>query len=155
MIDKDAFKAAWRRLATRFGQPVDVDQAAMYHQYLSELMDTEEFLGACQAVWATARWFPRPADFLTVRAGQEWPLVLECAAGYHPPDWPWTEPWKRLSPRGRAACQRLGGMEAIREQLARSAIKLREAYLAAYEEEATAETLALPAPTETRRLRPA
>lgn len=155
MIDKDTFKAAWRRLCVRFGQAVDADQAAMYHQYLTELMDTDEFLVSCRAIWASAKWFPRPADFLSVRAGLDWPLVLECAEGYAPPDWRWVEPWKRMSPRGQAACQRLGGMTAIHDQMGRSVLKLREAFLVAYEEEATAETLALPAPRDSRRLAPA
>lgn len=153
MIDKEAFKQAWRRLAVRFRQEVgdpksqaNADAAAMYYEYLSALMDTEAFLQACHAIWATARWFPRPADFLTVRAGEDWPLVLDAAAKYRPPDTAWLEPFQALSERGRAAVKRMGGIDAVRAQMERSVAKLREEYHAAYEEDATMQALALPAP---------
>jgi hypothetical protein len=153
MIDKEAFKQAWRRLAVRFRHeigdasgPASADSAAMYHEYLSELMDTEAFLAAAQAIWATAKWFPRPADFLTVSAAAEWPLVLQAASEYRPPDATWHQTWQRLTPRTQDVVRRLGGIDAVRAQMERSTLKLREAYLAAYEEGATAEALALPAP---------
>lgn len=152
MIDKDEFKAAWRNLLVRFGKEVNVDQAAMYYDYLSATMDTAEFLPACHAIWATAKWFPRPADFLTVRAGQEWPLVLSAAEAYRPPDAAWVPLFRALSPRSQAAIRRLGGIDAVRAQMERSVVKLRESFLAAYEEEATTEALALPAPSNVKRL---
>lgn len=153
MIDKAEFKTAWRRLLVRFGKAeVNADQAMMYYHYLSELMTTEEFLRACQAVWATAKWFPRPADFLTVAAGSEWPRVISCMEAHHPPDFGWAEMWKELSPRTRAACLRLGGIASMKEQANRGMVKLREAFLAAYEEEATAQALALPAPPAAKQL---
>lgn len=152
MIDREAFKGGWKYLLTRFNKEWDQAQAKAYYDYLSELMDTEDFLVSCRAVWATAKWFPRPADFLTVRAGSEWPLVLKAAEEYRPPDASWFETWKQLSPRAQAAVKRLGGIDHVRDQLGRSSLKLREAFLAAYEEEATAEALALPAPVHARQL---
>lgn len=154
MIDKAAFKQGWRNLSARFGKEINADQAAMYYDYLSQVMETDEFLQACNAIWATAKWFPRPADFLNVRAASEWPIVLRCANEYRPPDATWFETWKLLAPRSQAAVKRLGGIDAVKEQLARNSLKIKEAFLAAFEEEATAEVLALPAPV-TRNLPPA
>lgn len=154
MIDKDVFKQTWRKMAARFGKDVNAEQAAMYFEYLNDLMDTEEFLGAARAIWAANTFFPRPADFLTVRAASEWPIVLKCAEGYHAPDWPWVAHWKQLTPRAQAACQRLGGMVPIQAQWAKDPTRLRTTFLAAFEEEATAEVLALPA-AQTRNLPPA
>jgi hypothetical protein len=150
MIDRDAFKSAFGAICTRFGREWDQEQAKMTYAYLSALMDTDEFLTAARAVWAGNTFFPRPADFLTVRAASEWPLVLRCAEGFHPPDWPWAAVWRELSPRTQRACRRLGGMEAIRTAWTKDPTKLRTTFLAAFEEEATAEVLALPAPQPKR-----
>lgn len=149
MIDRDAFKKAWDHILARFGRQWNREQAEMYYAYLNDLMDTDDFLTAARAVWASNTFFPRPADFLTVRAGSEWPLVLKCAEGFHPPDWPWAESWKQLTPRAQGACRRLGGMDAIRNLWTKDPARLRTQFLAAFEEEATAEVLALPTPATT------
>jgi hypothetical protein len=153
MIDKDAFKDAWRKLAARFGKEVNAEQAAMYYEYLSDLMETDEFLGAARAVWAANTFFPRPADFLAIRAAQEWPLVLKCAEGFHPPDWPWAATWGQLSPRAQAACRRLGGMDTIRAAWTKDPTRLKDQFAKAFEEEATAAVLALPT-AKPRTLKP-
>lgn len=145
MIDPVKFREIWAHLCARFNREVDANLAVSYLEYLTELMDTEEFVIAARAVWATGRFFPRPADFVVIRAGLEWPTVLECLSGFHPPDWPWQAPWKDLSPRAQSACHRLGGISAMAEEAVRGVTRLRESYQTAYEEEATAEALALPA----------
>lgn len=155
MIDKEAFKQAWRKLLVRFNREVDADQAAMYFDYLNDLMDTEEFLTAARAVWAGSTFFPRPADFVTVHAATEWPLVLKAAEEYRPPDASWYDTWKRLSPRAQGAVKRLGGIDAVKDQLGRNSLKIKEAFLTSFEEEATAEVLALPTPGSPKPMLPA
>lgn len=146
MIERAAFKQAWGHLCTRFGRSDDPAQAVQYFDYLSEQMGTDEFLRAARAVWATARYFPRPADFLLIAAADEWMLVLRCIEGFRGPDWPWREPWERLSKRAQDACNLLGGMEALKGAAARDPLRLKAAWEAAYEQAAASAVLALPAP---------
>lgn len=156
MIDLEKFRSTWAHLCTRFGRDNDPQQAAAYFEYLTEQLDTEEFLRAARAIWATARWFPRPADFLTVGATGDWQLVLDAAAAYNPPDASWFEHWKKLSPRGVAAAKQLGGITAMRSIYDRDVLRLRTAFLEAFEAAAAHQVLTTALPSaDVRRLTPA
>lgn len=146
MIALDEFTPAWEHLCARFGKEPDARQSAAYYGFLSERMETDEFLRAARTLWATAKWFPRPADFLGLGASDDWQLVLNSAAAYNPPDASWHEHWKQLSPRGAAAARQLGGISAIKPLYDRDVIRLRSAFLEAYEAVAVQDVLAAPLP---------
>jgi hypothetical protein len=155
MIQRAKFAEAWKHLCGRFNRPDDPQQAAAYYEYLTDEMDTDEFLQAARALWSGARFFPAPADFVTVHAQGEWPLVMEVARGYSPPAWEWVTHWKNLSPRSQAACKRLGGVDVVRALYERDPMKLKAEWEKAYEQALTADVLALPVGENVRRLRPA
>ena len=152
MIDPTQFHAAWEGLCTRFGKEPDPRQAGAYLRYLSEQMTTEQFLQSVRALWATAKWFPRPADFLLIGAASEWHLVLRCLEGFHPPDFPWAETWRELSPRAQSACIALGGIPGMKPQAEKDTIRLKSAWETAYEQAAASAALALPAPNRTKEI---
>ena len=83
MIDRRKFTAWWQRLEARFGKTEGADAYLIYLE--SQGMITEAFEAAAAAVWATSRFFPRPADFLLVEAGSAWAAVLEHAPKLVPP----------------------------------------------------------------------
>lgn len=142
MIELHTFSRAWDRLRARFGRPTDPDEAADYHAYLSAQMDEPQFLAACQVLWANARWFPRPVDFVLVGATGDWRLVLLAMDGYAPPAWSWVGPWNTMTARSREACLALGGIEgmrAVREQ--GRLLALKAAWEQAYEQVAASEVL--------------
>jgi len=148
MIDQAAFIRAWRHLCTRFGRKVDADEAAEYLDFLDGQLDTDSFLAAARVLWATAKWFPRPADFVLVGAAGEWRLVLEAVDRYAPPDTAWLKPWGALSDRSREACQQLGGLAAMRAVYERDVLRLKAAWEAAYEQEVGLEAAATLLPAE-------
>jgi hypothetical protein len=154
MIEQQTFSRAWKRLCTRFGRTVDADEAADFHEYLSARMSTPEFLAAAQSLWATAKWFPRPADFVLVDASGEWRRVLEAVSRYSPPDAAWVKPWDALSERAQAACRQLGGLSAMRAIYERDVLRLKAAWETEYERLVGQEAIALP-PGEQPRARPA
>lgn len=143
MITTHTFSQEWRRHCLRHGRAIDQDEAACYLEYLSEQMDEATFVAASRALWATSRFFPRPADFVLIGAGGEWRLVIRCIEGFAPPKWEWTGPWKELSDRGREACKQLGGMETMRAAFERDALRLKAAWEQAYEQATAAEVLQL------------
>lgn len=150
MIERAEFMRAWEHLCGRFGRDPDPGQAAAYYGFLSEQMETESFLRAARTLWATAKWFPRPADFLLLEASGEWRCVLAAIEACHPPDWRWMDHVREMSPRGQAACDSLGGIHAMKIIHDKDVLRLKTAWDAAYEQ-ATAETvLALPAPDRKR-----
>jgi hypothetical protein len=135
VIDRSTFLAHWKRICRRFERPFDqgnLVEADDYHAFLDARMSTEEFDEAARAVWATARWFPRPADFLGMQAGHEWRTVLELAQGWD------REAWAQLTTAAKLATEAVGGTAGIRE--AREVVKLRGAWFDAYEREVQAES---------------
>jgi hypothetical protein len=114
VIDPSEFKHVWDQLCVRFGQTNDAEAAAAYLEYLTDQMETGQFIQAARALWATNRWFPRPADFVLVGAAREWKLVIQAAEAYVPPNWSWQTPWSQLSKRAQEACKALGGMTTVR-----------------------------------------
>lgn len=152
MIDRKEFLNVWAHLCTRFGRQNDADQAAAYFEFLSEQMDTEPFINAARGIWATSRFFPRPADFLLLEASSEWQIVLQAVGEYTPPHGEWHKHWKLLTPRSVDACRSLGGISSMRLMYERGDIpRLKAEWERAYEQCTTDAVLALP-PAETKRL---
>lgn len=139
VIERNEFIRRWRQLCVRFSRADDPEQAASYLGYLSGQMSTGEFIGAAKALWATAKWFPRPVDFLLVAAGNDWTLVLDAASKFSPPEWAWTAAWAEMSPRCQEAVRRMGGMDAVRRIWERDVVKLKTEWEKAYEQSAAAE----------------
>lgn len=135
MIDRDAFKRTWAQLCARFGKQSDPQQAVAYYEFLTEQLDTQAFIAAARAIWATSTWFPRPVDFVLVIAAGEWRLVLEAVGKYAPPDAAWLTAWEALSERSRAACKQLGGLSAMRTIYDRDVLRLKSEWERAYEQE--------------------
>jgi hypothetical protein len=155
VIEREEFTEAWAHLCDRFGREPDPRQAHSYLKFLDESgMDTPAFLVAARTIWATAKWFPRPADFLLVGAAGEWSTVLGAVSAYNPPEAGWVEHWRALSPRALAACNALGGIAGMRAIYDRDVLRLKAGWEQAYEQETAAAVLALPAPAP-RQLRPA
>lgn len=143
MIPRETFLEHWRRICRRFDRTFDranLEDAEGYLEFLGPRMSAEEFDEAARAVWATAKWFPRPADFLGVMAGQEWRTVLALSADFD------AEAWAELTTAAKLATESLGGTAAIRES--RNVERMRSAWIDAYELEVQAEAsvLRLPAP---------
>lgn len=146
MIDRADFANAWKHLCGRFRRRNDPAQAAAYYDFLADQMDTAEFLQAARALWATARYFPRPADFVLVAGAAEWPTVLRAVAEYTPPHGQWHQHWRELSPRAVEACRRLGGIEGMRAAYERDVLRLKTEWERAFEQATADAVLALPAP---------
>jgi hypothetical protein len=144
VIDRAEFLRAWGHIVARFNRPDDPQQAAAYYGFLSEQMDTAGFLSAARALWATAKWFPRPADFLLLSAQCEWDIVLSAVEEYTPPHGRWHRHWIRLTPRAMEACRRLGGVSAMRPVFEHDVLKLKAAWEQSYEQAIAEEALALP-----------
>lgn len=152
MIDRSEFTRAWKHLCSRFGKQDDGEQAAAYLRYLDDQISTQEFMGAARALWATAKWFPRPVDFLLVAAGDDWQAVLSAAAGFSPPGWDWTTHWDAMSPRAQEACKRLGGMDAVRKLWEKDLVKLKSEWERAYEQSAAQEIALTPLPPPVQKV---
>jgi hypothetical protein len=149
MIDRRAFTRSWQEILTRFGRDPEPGQAAAYYEYLSEQMDTEQFLAAARALWATARYFPRPADFLLMGAGGEWDTVRLAMEGVSTQSW--AGHWRTLSARSQDACRALGGVPHMADMWARDSIRLKAAWEAEYERTVAVAALSLP-PARTPQL---
>jgi hypothetical protein len=145
-ITNDVFEEGWRKLLERFGKPYSARQAADYLEFLNDCgMSDGAFKAATRQVWATAKWFPRPADFLTVGIGGEWETVLRCMELADKKQ-AWHVDFALLTDRGRAACKALGGIHEMIPVRNKDTIRLKTAWEQAYEQ-ATASTLAaLPQP---------
>lgn len=139
MIDRETFLWHWKRICRRFGKKFDqqnLTDAEDYLAFLERRMPTEEFEEAAQAVWATAKWFPRPADFLRVQAGREWRTVLELVAAWDKPT------WAGLTTNARLATEAVGGLTSI--GAAKDVGRTMTLWLDAYEREVQADAAVLP-----------
>ena len=136
MIQRTTFVDHWERICRRFRRPFDemnMQDAEDYFAFLNEHMEQDEFVGAAQAVWATAKWFPRPSDFLAVRAGMEWRKVLEMVQRFD------NATWRGLSQAARLATEAVGGTTGIAG--ATNVVRIRQAWLESYERELEAKSL--------------
>ena len=114
MIDTKEFNRAWKTLCRRLNRDLDAEEAADYRAWLSERMDTDQFLEAARHLWATCKFFPEPAAFIeAIRpsveadAMEQWELCEQVMAGS-------TKALTRMSPAGRRTAQLLGGMDRLR-----------------------------------------
>lgn len=163
MIDRKEFLKAWQAIEERFGRTPDPKMAAMYLAFLTEQMETAEFLAAARTIWATAKFWPRPADFLTLGPAGEWPIVVRCIDGFRAPDWPWVKPgpdgelspWHSLSERSRAACRQMGGMDVLKATYERDPIRAKTEWERALEQTTADAVLQLAATGTFRTLPPA
>ena len=127
-LAKGSFLREWERIARRFGRKLDagsLTDAEDYYRFLSVRMTAEEFLLAAEALWATSKWFPTPAAFLTVGAAGEWRKVLGMARDRYSVD-----EWHTLSTQAKLACEACGGLDGMGQ--ATNIQKLREGWMEAY-----------------------
>lgn len=132
MIDRRRFAAWWQRLEGRLGKADGADAYLLYLE--SQGMETEAFEAAASAVWATSRFFPRPADFLLVEAGSAWDTVRIVA-----PEllrlFGDAEAWRairqKIPDRAWRALSSLGGPTALRDST--DLVRFRREFLDAYE----------------------
>ena len=159
MIDFDRFKHAMLAIGTRCASTPNGEQLKMYHEYLSPLLTTDEFLSAARGVWSSAEFFPPPNRFLESRSRSEWENLTKLLDKYTPPNVSsyWHEHWMALSEHTRLAVKRLGGPLAFKEQsynrdVARAYDLFTTHYTQALEDLATGTPLG--EPDENKRLTP-
>lgn len=130
-LTKTVFLSEWERLARRFNRKLDeasLAEAEDYFRFLSHRMSAGDFLTASHTVWATAKWFPRPSDFLTTNAAQEWRVVLSMAQDGYDKD-----TWGALSQSARHSTEACGGLTGMGASV--NVMRLRDAWMDAYERE--------------------
>lgn len=133
-LSKSVFLMHWQRLARRFGRKLDdgcLAEAEDYYAFLSHRMTAEAYVVAAQTLWATAKWFPRPSEFLTTGAAKEWRLVLAMAQN----GWD-REVWAGLGDAAKLATESCGGLSGMGATT--NVLKLMEAWMASYERETKA-----------------
>lgn len=150
MISAEAFAAAWQMLHERF--PRAPEHFESYHAWLDERMDTDAFVLAAEHLWATARFFPRPIDFLLVEAEREWKAVLAALhrSNAHP-DFQASKALLEIGGKARSAVYALGGIEGAQNALQRDPVRFKAAWLEAYEAE---DVPALPAGPARKEIAP-
>lgn len=158
MIERSEFIQTWESLCKRFGRDVDGDEAKLYRTYLEGVgMETNEFLNAAGALWATREFFPRPADFLLVGAEATWVAVQE-ALRHAAPGTSWhmdeneRQPRTKLKEAGAralAVVESLGGLYPFAEEWTKSPLRARRAFLDAYELRILEESSRVPLPAST------
>ena len=118
MIDFERFKHAMTAIGTRCASTPNGEQLKMYHEYLSPLLTTDEFLCAARGVWSSAEFFPPPNRFLESRSRYEWEKLVKLLDSHRPQYRPkdWFKHWDELSEHTRLAIKRLGGPLAFKEQ---------------------------------------
>lgn len=132
MIDTRVFGAWWARLEERFGKQPGADAYARYLN--AQGMGSQEFEGAASALWATSRFFPRPAEFLFIEAGIAWKCVQDNAPRMVPPvksREDYDEARGLIPPRAWEALQSLGGPRVVADS--HDLVRLRRDFLDAYE----------------------
>lgn len=142
MPSRPTFLRWWKRLEERFGEQRGVEA---YYVYLHRTLPSdEEFEPAAAAVWATTRFWPRPADFLLVGGASGWDLVRRYAPGMVggavSAD-TWRERQALIGERAWAALDALGGPIALRDS--RDVPRFRREFLHAYELVVTKESQAV------------
>lgn len=114
MIDENVFKREWAVICDRLNRTPSRATAARYYQVLSRRMNTEQFVAAAEHVFATARYFPTPAEFLEAvegeteeRAAEDWSLCQRVMSGN-------LNALQRMSEAGRKTVALMGGPERLR-----------------------------------------
>lgn len=130
MIDPNVFANEWDLLCRRFRVENDEDVGVGYYQYLTAVMDTEEFLRASRAVFVGRTFFPAPHQFSLVRAGREWVILMDAAADYASR---YTKEWKEalgVSQTGWDAWDMIGGFSGL--DTTKPKLDVRTKFLEAY-----------------------
>lgn len=156
MLDKTQFAKTFALLAARFGKDFG-DQAgplsAGYFTYLDACgLSDVDLERAARAIFATHKFFPRPADFLCAHLASEWAVVLDALDACRPPDYGWAPYFKILSGKGRNACLALGGIPTMREIADKDLVRLKQAWERAYEQATEQQAMALPSAAERKAL---
>ena len=114
MIDREQFNRAWRMLCKRLRRDLDAEEAADYRAWLSERMDTDQFLEAARHLWATCKFFPEPTAFIEAirpsveaEALEQWELCGQVMAGSK-------EAFIHMSLTGKRTVRLLGGPDRLR-----------------------------------------
>ena len=147
MIDLERFRKAMIAIGKRTASVPDGEQVTMYHQFLSPLMSTEEFLDAAKGIWISAVFFPPPQTFLDARRRREWTRVIGLLTEFTPPNVAedWGERWSALSEESRQAIKQLGGPLAFKtQQLDKNVARAYELFTAGYTEAVGDPTKAVP-----------
>lgn len=147
MIDQAVFAAEWRLLEERFAKSHTLEVVRRYHETLDPLLETEEFRSAARSLFAHARFFPAPADFLGSRCDGAWTQVQRCIAEFCPPEWRWGERWLTLNPTTKWACEQLGGIAGMKKASDRDVVQLRTTFRRIYVEAALSEAIGRPVPS--------
>lgn len=132
MIDQGVFADEMQALQERFGKDLSDGALARYYAYLDERLDTESFASASRSIWATNRFFPRPADFLAAEATAQWRVLLRLAEAWRPP-YSTPDVYGALSERGGEAVRELGGISAVKDALDIDVVRFRRTWYDAYE----------------------
>ena len=135
MIDLERFQKAMVAIGKRTASVPDGEQLTMYHQFLTPLMSTEEFLDAAKGIWISAVFFPPPQTFLDARRRREWTRVIGLLSEFTPPNVAedWGERWSALSEESREAIKQLGGPLAFkRQQLDKNVARAYELFTDGY-----------------------
>ena len=121
------------KLCHRWNRELSGEEAAQYRSFLSmHGMGDEEIKSAAVALWATARFFPRPVDFLLYRRRNAWAKAVEAATTFLPPmdSGTWTELEDELT---RQTIHELGGISSLKRAIGRDAIATRRSFMEVYE----------------------
>lgn len=137
MISEETFIGGWEMLCERFGHDLEesIPEAQRLHDYLNQMgVEDEGFLLAVRRIWATARFFPRPADFLQDECAAAWDAVEEWAWSLRPNE---PSPTPVPSPAVLRALNTVGGIDAVKDTRGPHRNTLRKAFFEAYEAELT------------------
>lgn len=132
MISPETFVTEWAALEERFRVETSTAMMERYREYLNPRMSDEEFRAAARQVFATNRFFPRPADFLLVESVEQWRLLQARVDAFNPPHG--GDDWRPgLSARAVQAVRDLGGILAVKEAINRDGPRFRDRWEQAYE----------------------
>lgn len=113
MIDEKVFKDSWVLLCDRFNREASRPLMLAYYRALSPVMDTARFREACNRIFRSNEFFPKPDDFLhrdgvdrQATALEAWEQVHDLMRGFLPLD--------ELDPEARRAVDMMGGERKLR-----------------------------------------
>tara|TARA_R110000787_G_scaffold9902_1_gene34230 strand:+ start:599 stop:1126 length:528 start_codon:yes stop_codon:yes gene_type:complete len=135
MISDFVWDSEWRALEERWA-PKPPEMQIRYHEFCDAVFESDsEFVQACAAVYSSREFFPRPIDFLMVRASADFLVVMDAITN--------SAQWSSLSPAGKRALRLMGGSHAVASS--RSGWdRLRDSWLTAYSQAVEEQAATLP-----------
>jgi hypothetical protein len=135
MIDLDQFNSWFAMLMDRFGRTMGAPAIQEYYQYLSQHLNTEQWVQAARAVFHSSDHYFPSSERLLAAAGQsgeqqailEWTLICQHPYDYAHPSYP-----EGLSAAAIAALNALGGMRFLHHAELEQRSHLRRDFLATY-----------------------